>query len=62
MLGLVRDSETQLPNLRTLHVGTMDQGESDAIWDCLGSDETAQINPLLSFKMQGPNGSEEIPA
>ena len=40
----------------------MNQGELDALRDCLGSDETAQINPLLSFKIQGPNGSEEIPA
>ncbi|CAD6578272.1 MAG: hypothetical protein ASARMPRED_008667 [Alectoria sarmentosa] len=62
ILGLVRDSKTQLPSLRMLHVGTMDQGESDALWDCLGSDETAQINPLLSFKIQGPNSIEEIPA
>ena len=45
-----------------LRVGTMDQEESDALWDFLDSDETAQINTQLSFKIQGPNGAAEIPA
>lgn len=62
ILGLVRDSKTQLPRLRALHVDTMDQEETDALWDCLGSDETAQINTQLSFKIQGPTGAGEIPA
>ena len=53
ILGLVRESKTQLPNLRTLDVDTRDQAASDALWDCLASDETAQINPMLSFKIQG---------
>lgn len=62
MLGLVRASKTQLPNLRMLQVNSRDQGTSDALWDCLGSDETAQINENLGFNIQGPNGGGKIPA
>ena len=62
ILGLVRESKTQLPHLRTLHVSTRDPGAYSALWDCLASDETAQINPMLSFKIQGPAGEGEIRA
>lgn len=62
ILGLVRDSKTRLPRLRTLDVNTRDQVASDAFWDCLGSDEIAQVNPMLSFKIQGPSDGGEIPA
>lgn len=62
ILGLVRASKTQLPNLRMLQVHTRDQGESDALWDCLASDETAHINARLAFSIQGPTGGGEIPA
>ena len=61
-VGLVRESKTQLPHLRTLNLSTRDQAQSDALWNCLGFVETAQMNKLLSFKIQGPNGSGEIPA
>ena len=62
ILGLVRESKTQLPHLRMLHVSTTDQGAYSALWDCLASDKTAQINPMLSFKIQGPAGEGEISA
>lgn len=62
ILGFVRASKTQLPRLRKLHVETRDIGESNALWDCLDSDETAQINKMLSFNIQGPGGCREIPA
>ena len=62
ILGLVRESKTQLPHLRTLYLSTRDQDESDALWDCLASDETAQINPLLSFEIHGPSGGGPIAA
>ena len=54
ILDLVRGSKAQLPLLRMLGVSTRDQGESDALWECLASDETAQINPTLAFNIQGP--------
>ena len=53
---------THLPHLRTLYLSTRDQEESDALWDCLASDETAQINPLLSFEIHGPSGGGPIAA
>ena len=62
ILGLVRGSKTRLPHLRTLGVNTRDQVASDALWDCLGSDETAQVNPMLAFEIQDPSGGGEIPA
>lgn len=62
ILGLIRRSKTRLPWLRTLGVNTRDQVASDALWDCLGSDETAQVNPTLAFEIQGPSGGGEIPA
>ena len=62
ILGLVRASKTQMPRLRMLQLDTRDKGESSALWECLGSDETAQINKLLAFKLQGPDDDGEIPA
>lgn len=62
VLGLIRASKTQLPRLRMLQLDTRDQGESSALWECLGSDETAHINKLLAFKIQGPGGDGEIRA
>ena len=62
LLGLVRESKAQLPHLRTLHVSTKDPGAYSAFWDCLASDKTAQINPMLSFKIQGPASEGQISA
>ena len=62
ILALVRGSKTELPHLRTLYLSTRDEEESDALWDCLDSDETAQINPMLSFEVHGPNDSGSLPA
>ena len=64
-VGLVRESKIQLPRLRTLAVSFHDQEDeevSEALWDCLGSDETAQMNKMLSFEIQGPSGDRQIPA
>ena len=63
LVGLIRESKIQLPNLRTLAVSFReDEKVSEAIWDCLGSDETAQMNKMLSFEIQGPNSHGKIPA
>ena len=62
ILRLVRGSKTELPHLRTLYLSTRDQDESDALWHCLASDETAQINPMLSFEIHGPSGGGPIAA
>ena len=62
-VGLIRESKTRLPRLRALHMSTNDQSESDALFEYLaGSDETMQINRLLSLNIQGPNGGGEIAA
>ena len=62
-VGLVRESKIQLPRLRTLAVSFQEDEEiSQALWDCLGSDETAQMNKLLSFEIRGPNSHGQIPA
>ena len=62
MLDLVLASKTRLPHLRILDLKTVDQGESDALYDCFISDDTAQINRLLAFNVQGPDSGAEIPA
>ena len=64
ILCLVHESKTHLPHLRMLSLRTYcaDQAEYDALCHCLGSDETAQINPKLSFDIQGPGCSSWIPA
>ena len=61
-LGFIRESKTQLPHLRTLHVTSRDEEEYDALWGCFTSDATAQMNTTLSFDLQGPNDGAEIPA
>ena len=61
-LGFVRESKTHLPRLRRLYLETFDSRESEALWDQLGSDETAQINPKLSFYIRGPDRKGEIGA
>ena len=60
ILELVRESKSQLPHLRKLHFSTRDQREADALWDCLDTDETAQINPILSFEIRGPSSEGGI--
>ena len=63
VLGFIGESKAQLPHLRMLHLSTASQEESDALSECLASDETAQINPLLSFHIRGPCGDgQEIAA
>lgn len=62
ILDLVRGSKTELPHLRTLYLSTRDQEEYDALWNCLASDETGQINPMLSFEVHGPPGTGTIVA
>lgn len=54
ILGLVRESKTLLPHCRTLYLSTRDEKESDVLFDCLGSDETARLNKILSFEIDGP--------
>ena len=62
-VGLVRESKIQLPRLRTLAVSFQEDEEvSRALLDCLGSDETAQMNKMLAFEIQGPNSHGNIPA
>ncbi len=56
ILDLVRESKTQLPRLRMLHVCSEIEEESQALENCLVSDQTAHINPKLSFVIEGPNG------
>lgn len=60
ILGWIRESKTRLPHLRTLAIITMDHMALDALWDCLSSEQTARINPMLSFKIRGPGGGGEI--
>ena len=62
VLDLVRASKTQLPRLRKLHMEFGDIEESDALWECFASEETAQLNKMLSFKIQGPHAGGEFPA
>ena len=61
-LSFIRESKTQLPHLRTLHVTSRDEEEYDALWDLFTTNATAQLNTRLSFDLQGPNGGGEIPA
>ena len=60
IVGFVRESTTQLLHLRKLHLSTQNSGEHDALGDCLWSDETAQINPLLSFYIGHHGGQAEM--
>ncbi|KAF6230706.1 hypothetical protein HO173_011058 [Letharia columbiana] len=61
-VGLVRESKIQLPHLRTLRVSPAHQEQSDTLFNCLASNETAQLNKMLSFDIQGRDGGGEIPA
>lgn len=62
-VGLVRESKVQLPRLKTLAISFQeDEDVSRALWDCLGSEETAKMNKMLSFEIQGPNGHGRISA
>ncbi|KAL9067018.1 MAG: hypothetical protein Q9161_007191 [Pseudevernia consocians] len=60
VLDLVRASKTQLPRLRKLHIESGDIEDSDALWECFASDETAQLNKMLSFKIQGLRAGGEF--
>ena len=59
-VALVRESVTQLPHLQKLALYTGDQEEMDALFDVFASDETAQINPRLSFNFRGDRGKGDI--
>ena len=64
-VGLVRESKVQLPGLRNLAVSFHSQENekvSEALWDCLGSEETARMNEMLSFDIQGPSSHGHIAA
>ena len=62
VLSLVRASKTRMPRLRMLQLDTRDEGELSALWECLCSDETAQINKQLAFKIQESGDGNEIRA
>ena len=61
-LDLIRVSKTRLPRLRLLQLDPGNGKESDPLFDCLFSDETAQINKRLAFGIQCPGGWRELEA
>lgn len=61
-LDLIRASKTRLPQLRMLRVDPGNREESEPLDECLGSDETAQINKQLAFNIYCPGGWREYPA
>lgn len=61
-LNLIRASKTRLPQLRMLQLDPGNGQESEPLFECLFSEETAQINSLLAFNVQCPGGLREIKA
>ena len=61
-LDLIRASKTRLPQLRMLQVDPGNREESEPLVECLGSDETAQINKQLAFDLHCPGDWREYPA
>lgn len=61
-LDLIRASETRLPRLRMLQLDPGNGTDSETLFDCLFSDETAQVNKRLAFNIQCPGGWREIEA
>lgn len=61
-LQLIRASKARLPQLRMLELDPGNGTESELLWECLGSDETGQINELLAFRAQCSGGWRDIRA